>query len=385
MDSPKTKVLVAAQWFPPAFKAGGPIRSVSNLIHALNGKFHSEIEFFVFAGAYDLGSDDELTGIKTGVWNDPTEQSPCRVIFQKRQDWSKKCWNTIFDEVKPDVLYLNSLFSLPFSLRPLKIARSRGVRIVLAPRGMLGEGALKIKPLKKFVFLSLARTWGIFRDVVFHASTPNEAEEVKTHVHNAEVIEAQNFPDPTIKLLPILEKKQNTLNLLCLGRVHPVKNLHFALRVLSGTDLSNSPVHVNIVGPDEDSDYLKSLLSFSNEHLGITYSGPVNPSKLAAVFENTHFLLQPTSHENFGHSIVESWGYGRPVIISDKTPWRDLQSAGLGYDLPLNSEVWTKYFEEILQIPPDKLAEQSANCRDKYDQLTFAIELLSANLSLFKK
>jgi hypothetical protein len=82
---------------------------------------------------------------------------------------------------------------------------------------------------------------------------------------------------------------------------------------------------------------------------------------------------------------VESWGYGRPVIISDKTPWRDLQSAGLGYDLPLNSEVWTKYFEEILQIPPEKLAEQSANCRDKYDQLTFAIELLSANLSLFKK
>ncbi|PCJ81956.1 MAG: hypothetical protein COA49_03045 [Bacteroidetes bacterium] len=384
MDSPKTKVLVAAQWFPPAYQAGGPIRSVANLIHALHSNFEHEIEFFVFAGAYDLGDEKEMRDISTGTWDESTGGITCRVIYQKRNDWSKKRWNEIFDEVKPDVLYLNSLFSLPFALRPLKIARSRGVKTVLAPRGMLGEGALMIKPLKKFVFLSLARTWEIFRGVIFHASNNMEAQEIKIHIHNAKVIEARNFPDPTIKLLSTVEKRKNTLNLLCLGRVHPVKNLYFALKVLSEMDLSSTHVKVNIVGPDEDTNYLNSLLSLSNENLEITFLGAIKHSELEQVFIKTHFLLQPSSHENFGHSIVESWGYGRGVIISDKTPWNDLKSSGLGYDLELNKEVWTKCFEEIFLLNSEDLSNKSAICRNKYEKLIFDTELLEANLNLFK-
>jgi glycosyltransferase involved in cell wall biosynthesis len=44
----------------------------------------------------------------------------------------------------------------------------------------------------------------------------------------------------------------------------------------------------------------------------------------------------PTLGENFGHGIIEALGTGRPVIISDQTPWRGLQAAGVGWDVAID-------------------------------------------------
>ena len=38
------------------------------------------------------------------------------------------------------------------------------------------------------------------------------------------------------------------------------------------------------------------------------------------------------------HIIAESLAVGTPVLISDQTPWRDLDAHGVGWDLPLHSE-----------------------------------------------
>jgi hypothetical protein len=61
-------------------------------------------------------------------------------------------------EVAPDYIYLNSMFSVPFTLYPLWMLQRRklNAQVVLAPRGMLQEGALQYKPVKKKVFLQYA-------------------------------------------------------------------------------------------------------------------------------------------------------------------------------------------------------------------------------------
>jgi glycosyltransferase involved in cell wall biosynthesis len=46
------------------------------------------------------------------------------------------------------------------------------------------------------------------------------------------------------------------------------------------------------------------------------------------------FLL-PTRGENFGHAIFDALEVGLPVLISDQTPWRDLERIGAGWSLPL--------------------------------------------------
>jgi glycosyltransferase involved in cell wall biosynthesis len=383
MDSVKTRILVSTEWFPPAFKAGGPIRSVYNLILAMKSDGgNPDLEFFVLAGVYDLGEEEKMEGVDEGVWSHLEGVSGVQVRYENRLNWKKSNWKNVFDEVKPDVLYLNSLFSLAFTLRPLQIARAKGVKTVLAPRGMLGAGALEIKPLKKFVFLSLARNLDFFRGVEFHASTEEEVREVNMHVPGKKVFVARNFSDPTIKTLPTTSLSES-LNLLCLGRVHPIKNLLFAVEILSKMNLNGRKVSVNIVGPSEDENYLNSILHLSNTNIEVTYSGTVSHQELHEVFKSAHYLLMPTMHENYGHAIIESWGFGRPVLLSDKTPWRDLQKKGLGYCTPLEPALWEEVFKEILLVTETDLKGMSAKCNAHYQELVFDPEILKANRAIF--
>ncbi|MAU76053.1 MAG: hypothetical protein CL831_04165 [Crocinitomicaceae bacterium] len=383
MVSNKIHILVSTEWFPPAFKAGGPIRSVYNLILAMKSDGRNpDLEFFVLAGAYDLGEEEKMEGVDEGVWSQLEGITGVQVRYENRLCWRKSNWKHVFDEVKPDVLYLNSLFSRAFTFRPLKIARAKGVKTVLAPRGMLGAGALAIKPLKKFVFLSLARNLDFFRGVEFHASTEEEAREVKMHVPGKKVFVARNFSDPTLKVLPTTPPS-DSLNLLCLGRVHPIKNLLFAIEILSKMNLNGRKVCVNIVGPSEDKKYLDSILHLSNASLKVTYSGAVSHQGLREVFKNTHYLLMPTMHENYGHAIIESWGFGRPVLLSDNTPWRDLQEKGLGHCTPLEHAPWEAVYKEILLVSEPDLKDMSSKCNARYQELVFDPETLKANSAIF--
>jgi len=46
----------------------------------------------------------------------------------------------------------------------------------------------------------------------------------------------------------------------------------------------------------------------------------------------------PTFHENYGHVIVESLIFECPVIISENTPWNNLENKGVGWDIELNQK-----------------------------------------------
>ena len=115
----------------------------------------------------------------------------------------------------------------------------------------------------------------------------------------------------------------------------------------------------------------------------ITYSGATSHKGLREVFQNTHFLLMPTLHENYGHAIVESWGFGRPILLSDNTPWSDLQKLGLGYSTALIPELWEEVFNEVLAVSEDDLRDMSKRCNERYQELVFDPELLTANRAIF--
>jgi glycosyltransferase involved in cell wall biosynthesis len=56
--------------------------------------------------------------------------------------------------------------------------------------------------------------------------------------------------------------------------------------------------------------------------------------------------LLPTLGENYSHVICEALSAGCPVLISDRTPWRNLQDKGVGWDIPLEEE---ERFRAVLQ------------------------------------
>jgi glycosyltransferase involved in cell wall biosynthesis len=74
----------------------------------------------------------------------------------------------------------------------------------------------------------------------------------------------------------------------------------------------------------------------------------VNSStKLPEIINNSHFFFFPTIHENFGHVIAESLALANPIIISDQTPWNNLETNNVGFTLALSQK--KEYVNTLLQ------------------------------------
>ena len=52
--------------------------------------------------------------------------------------------------------------------------------------------------------------------------------------------------------------------------------------------------------------------------------------------EGHHIFLFPTLGENYGHVIQETLSAGCVALISDQTPWQDLEASGVGASIPLD-------------------------------------------------
>lgn len=381
-SSPKgQRIMALVEWYPPAFEAGGPIRSVHNLMQLLKAQTNHSLE--VVCGATDLGNDELLPGITP---NQKEDQGGVTVTYTTPEHRSFRAWRKrlqgSIDQPRPDTLYLNSVFGTDFALRPLWVASSLGIRVVLAPRGMLGRGALQLKPWKKRLFLALARALGWFQNVEWHASTEQEKEEVLAQFPQATVHVALNVPllsAPHAPMPPV-----SPLKLLMLGRIHPKKNLHFALEALSKLDVQGSNVEVALVGPAEDGVYLNRLLDFSSKGLSVRHLGALPPEALGEVWAKNHALLMPTTHENFGHAVVEAWAHGRPVLLSDRTPWKGLREESTGWDEPLDPECWARALQDMLTWDENLWATMSKASLDKHRNLMKDSALVADNVGLFE-
>ncbi len=72
----------------------------------------------------------------------------------------------------------------------------------------------------------------------------------------------------------------------------------------------------------------------------------------------------PTTGENFGHAILESFMNSRPVVISDRTPWQNLSSKNIGYDIPLDCPADFSFsIDQLADMPLDQFNQM---CIDSY-------------------
>jgi glycosyltransferase involved in cell wall biosynthesis len=134
------------------------------------------------------------------------------------------------------------------------------------------------------------------------------------------------------------QKSQGKLQVVFLSRISPKKNLAGALRILQTIDV---PVDFHIFGPAEDQDYwqlCQDLIQKLPPHVTATYQGPIPHGEVGHVLQRYDLFFLPSLGENFGHVIVEALGAGCPVLISDTTAFRRLESQRAGWDLPLEDE-----------------------------------------------
>ncbi|MDF0727063.1 glycosyltransferase [Cytobacillus sp. S13-E01] len=350
----KKKVLIMAGYYVPSVKGGGPIQSIKNLVDNLSGK----IDYYIVATDRDLGDEIPFDNIKTDEW---VQVGKANVFYTDttRLTWGKTA--KIIKSVNYDVLYLNSFFSYKFSTVPVllrKIKRIPQKPIIMAPRGQFSSGALGLKSGKKKQYLNIVKALGLYNNITWHATADTEKKDIELVFGNEVKITLANNLTANYKELNYdknIEKKKGELKIVFISRVHPKKNLKKAIEFLKSIE---GEIEFNIYGPLEDSVYwneceraIKSLPT----NIKVSYKGIANHDNVREIFKAHHVFLFPTLGENFGHVISEALTGGCPVIISDQTPWRQLEKKQVGWDIELTD---SDKFISVLQYCIDLSNEE---------------------------
>ena len=339
----KKKLLIMVDWFAPGYKAGGPIQSSVNLAFALKKHF----DVYVLTTDTDHGEANPYPGIQADKWTNDLDPD-IRVFYAAKQRLNTKVLKKHILEARPDIVYLNHLFSPLFVLLPLWLHYTGQMKsaMVVCPRGALYSSALAVKSWKKTPVLWLMRCMGLSRRVLFHATNEREQTAILDYFPGSEVLIADNLPNSRQPAFSVIPKEKGSVKCIFIARIHPIKNLLFLLKALSHV---RSQVLLTIIGPVEDENYwekCQAQIAVLPGNISVNYVGAKPNHELIAFLQRHHLFILPTTGENFGHAIFESFLTGRPVLISDQTPWLRLEEQCTGWDLPLNNaEAFTATIE----------------------------------------
>ncbi|MEZ6100091.1 MAG: glycosyltransferase family 4 protein [Pirellulaceae bacterium] len=328
-------IMTFVAYYLPGYKSGGPVRSLANMVERLS----SDFDFRIVTADHDCTDREAYEGVPRDHWCTVGKASvyytnPAQLTFGKIR--------RILCAADYDIMYINSFFCPAFSVRPLLLRFLGKVPtrpIVLAPRGELASGALRLKWARKSAYLKAAGLLGVYKDIVWQASSEFELKDIQRSLGKAaeDIIVAPNIPASTLKHEIVLTRHEGPLRICFLSRICRTKNLDFALRVLADVSV---PIDFTICGVVEDPGYWEECrlrMSRTPSHVKITFLGAVEYERVPHVLSQHDLFFLPTLGENYGHVIHEALSSGLPVLISDRTPWRDLSSAGAGWDLPLES------------------------------------------------
>lgn len=379
-------ILVFIDWYLPGFKAGGPIRSVANLVQ------HLPHRFWIVTSLFDHNSPTPYPEVTPDTW---VQRRPNEMVWYCSTPPSRETLRAIICERAYDRFYLNSLFSIPYAIKPLMSLRKlkHAQRVILAPRGMLKPGALSIKSTRKKWFIQSTQKIGLYRGITWAASNAEEAEEIKLHFgQSAQVHIAPNLPKSAEKRLSIPEKKSGHLRLLMVARVSPEKNIHGAidyltdaLRMAKNDGHPALHIELDVYGTLQNEGYLASCRQAAEKHptLKVAFKGECHPEALTELYSHYHFFFSPTLGENYGHAIAESLISGLPVIISDRTPWKALKAHRAGFDLPLDDGTFARVLLECALIEHSPYLALCEGAQAFAKTFIFDPSALEANTRLF--
>ncbi|MBE7183290.1 MAG: glycosyltransferase [Methylobacterium mesophilicum] len=324
---PLVMVLNGACW--PGNDASGPNQSLRALAAALKPLFR----FHLVARDRPFGATQpEPRGANEPDFSDRTYCAPSR--------FGANALLGTLEAAKPSLIWLNGFHDREFTLPVLfarRLGRVRGIPVLLSPRGEFAPGALNLKRARKTAYRALARRAGLLEGVAIHATGEGEARDIQAGLpwHRRHVTA------PNLAALPSLRDGQprtpgEPLRIVFLGRIARVKNLDFALRVLATVRM---PVRFHVAGPVQDESYwqeCRTLIARLPAHVAVSVHGGLSHAASLDLLSRADLLFLPSRSENFGHAIFEALGCAVPALISDGTPWRGLEAARAGFDLPLS-------------------------------------------------
>ena len=393
------KIFILIPWFHPAYKAGGPVRSVANMVRQLDNSQLSMVnsqwsegnetqkvnetdkvlfEFKIFTSNKDLDGT-VLQNVEFDKWVHYSENT--EVWYSSDNKLLPVLKGEISNE-SPAYLFIVGIYSWPFNFKPLLFCK--GVKKIISVRGMLHPGALSQKSFKKKFYLAVWKLLGLQRKNIFHATDEQEKQYIQQVFGSGVSIKvAANFPG-VLSQQPVVEKTEGSLKLVSIGLISPMKNILLILDAINSmllrretlrqaqgdsTLLSGSRnIYYNIYGPIKDKSYweeCEQLIKKMPANIIVYYHGDVQPKNIEQVLAQNQVFILPSKSENFGHAIYEALTAGRPVITSNHTPWNNLKDSKAGINVSTeNTNELRSAIEFFAAMNQEQLTEWSNGARE---------------------
>ena len=343
----RTKILAFVDYYLPGYKGGGPAVSVSRraALHA------GRSEFMIFTRDRDLGSESPYDSVRAGEWN---ERDEARVFYARPDELGVFQVLWVLRSVRPDVIYLNSFFSrmtrAVLLLRWFGLVKAKSV--VLAPRGELSRGALSIKALRKRAYLAISKRVGLYRSLGWQATAEPERRDIAREIGEVPVtVEREAAPQIHVGDHDRPDKRSGHCKFVFLSRVSRMKNLEFTVRAMGQL---TGDVELHVYGPIEDERYWAECqreVAQLPPNVTVKVHGGLPQSVVPKTLSSHHVFVLSTHGENFCHVIAEALASGLPCVISDRTPWSDMDAAGAGRVVPLEDPAaWARALQEFVDM-----------------------------------
>lgn len=407
-----TEIFITIPWFYPAFKAGGPIQSVANMIDQLGTVAprvdsyqeamvrvhksindlgnpadkeaqHNDLKFKIFCGNKDLDGT-LLEGVANNKWIKFKENAK---VWYSSDGKMTPVLKAEKQNESPDILFIIGIFNWQYNFKAL--TGGEGLKKIISVRGMLHPGALSQKWFKKKIYLQLWKLLRLHKKYVFHATNTEEKKYIE-NVFGKEikVMVAGNFPK-LFPIQPVTRKQPGCLKLVSVALISAMKNITLVLEALKSCELlaasgehgsdnressvvsgekgDVSRIEYNIYGPIKDKKYweeCEALIKRMPANIRVNYHGVMAPDKIVDALADNHVFILPSKSENFGHAIYEALRAGRPVITSNNTPWNNLQAAHAGVNISLTDKAeMVQAIEFFARMNQGRLKEWSAGAR----------------------
>lgn len=237
-----------------------------------------------------------------------------------------------------DLVHIHGVFTFP-PLAAMFLARRQGVKYVVRPAGTLNSWGLTQKVVKKKVFRFLVLDRLLKSSSSIHATSRSEAESL-SKLGLGVPISVVPLGIPTRSVAPhSIASVDGSITLFFLGRLHPVKNIPFLLRVMRQISQTSNEVKLLIAGSGTREYVMELEAMVSSLKVGhlVTFVGFADSKKKVDLIATADVFVLPSFQESFGVAVVEAMSQGVPVIVSENVALSgEIQRAGAGFSVTVD-------------------------------------------------
>jgi glycosyltransferase involved in cell wall biosynthesis len=327
------RVVHVTAYFAPAFRYGGPPRSILGLCRALDGA-GLDVEVFTTTA----NGETPLPAAPDGVMCEGVRARYFPLAWPQRSWRAAGLASALAESIQSaDLVHVHGLWNAT-AWTGMRIARAAHVPYAISPRGMLQPDAIARHRLAKQV-VDRAFQHRFVQDASFlHATSDAEARALTAIGPRVALI--PNGVEARVASPAEIERMRSTLELppagdetpivSVIGRLHPIKRLDLvaaAFDRLGGN--GHRPVLV-VAGPDEGG-HRWTIEPLFGESVDVRWTGPLDNDTKWALLGASRALIQCSDSESFGLSVAEAMSAGVPVVVTDRGAWNEVARVGCGY------------------------------------------------------